>query len=275
MPFRDQFVEVNSGGYRRMYLEPSTTYAVWGEANPYGQLLVLGKDGNVAQVAGQSFDMGLQDAEAYGIAAVGIYGDDDGDDLGSQWARLVEAQVTITVAQTGDTTIMGLRGCVAFVDTMDWGGSFCSGVEGQIEFLGATDLSNASDNVGVSAGRFIVAIGGDTTVGREAILAGVRAEFSSAAGNTVTQTGSSGTLVEGAFAAFVAAGKTGTRGDLWDDALYIDGANNALGFRSVGSTYPCGIATSTSTPSGACTHAIRVNVAGTAGYIPVYAAATF
>jgi len=127
----------------------------------------------------------------------------------------------------------------------------------------------------VSAGRFIVAIGGDTTVGREAILAGVRAEFSSATGNTVTQTGSSGSLVEGAFAAFVAAGKTGTRGDLWDDALYIDGANNALGFRSVGATYPCGIATSAVTPTGATTHAIRINVAGTDAYIPVYAAAAF
>jgi len=265
----------SSGTLKRDYLALSTVYATWAEANPWGQLLILGVDGNVAQTAGQSFDMGLQDGAGYGIAAVGIYGDDDGDDLGSQWARLVESQVTLTVSQTGDTTIMGLRGCAAFVDGVDWGGSFCSGVEGQIEFLGDSDLSNASDIVGVSAGRFIVSMAGDCTVGRENVLSGVRAELSVASGKTVTQTGSSGTLVEGAFAAFAAVGKTGTAGDNWDDGLYLDRVNNAIGFRAVDSSYSCGVATSTSTPAGGCSHAIRVNLAGTAGYIPVYAAATF
>jgi hypothetical protein len=268
-------LNVSSGEYRRDYLALSGVYATWGEANPWGQLLILGADKNENTSAGNSFDMGLQDGAAYGIAAVGFYGDDDGDDLGSQWARLVEAQIGLTVSQTGDTTIMGVRGCVAFNAGVDWSGSFCSGVEGQIEFLGATDLGNASDIVGVSAGRFIVSMADDCTVGRENVLSGVRAELSVASGKTVTQTGSSGSLVEGALAAFAAVGKTGTAGDNWDDGLYLDRVNNAIGFRAVDSSYSCGVAAQASTPGGNTSHAIRVNLAGTAGYIPVYAAATF
>lgn len=270
---KDKFLEVNSGRYRQMYLEPSTIYATWGEENPYGQLLVMGVDGNVAQDAGQSFDMGLQDAQAYGIAAVGIYGDDDGDNISANWARLVEAQVVLTVTQTGNLTIMGLRGAVVFVAGVDFQASFCSGVEGQIECLGETDVGPMTTNCGVSAGRFIVSIAGNTTVGRHGVLAGVRAEFSASNSKSVTQTASDGTKYnpEGAFAAFAACATTSSA-DQWDDALYIDGANNALGFRYVDDSYSCGIKAETSTPSGATSHSIRINIAGTAGYIMVYAA---
>jgi len=271
---KTDFLNKASGDFMRMYLLPSTVYASWAEANPYGQLLIMGKDGNVAQTAGQSFDMGLQDGEAYGIAAVGFYGDDDGDDLGSQWARLVEAQVTLTVSQTGNTTLMALRGCVCLVaDVLPTPDAFTSGVEGQIELLGDCVMTaDSADAVGMSAGRFIVSCAGNVTVRREFVLSGVRAELAVTNGKSITQTGSSGSLVEGASAAFVAVCKTGTRGDLWDDALYIDGANNALGFRAVDDNYSCGIKAETSTPSGAKTHSIRINAAGTAGYIMVYAA---
>ena len=138
---------VSSGEYRRMYLSSSGVYATWAEANPYGQLLILGKDKNEHTSAGNSFDMGLQDGAAYGIAAVGFYGDDDGDNLGSQWARLVEAQIGLTVSQSGDTTIMAVRGCVAFNAGVDWaaGASFCSGVEGQIEVLCGLHFSRPRD----------------------------------------------------------------------------------------------------------------------------------
>lgn len=273
---KTDFLNKASGDFMKMYLATSGVYASFAEGNPYGQFLIVGADGNEDGSAGSSLDMGLKDAAGYGIAHVGIYGDDDGDDMSAGWIRLVESRISLTVSQTGNQTIMALRGCIALDDdVLPNPASFTSAVEGQVDLKGDHAMVyDSTDVVGLSAGRFILSLAGDMTIRRSYIVAGVRSELSVASSKTVTQTAADPQQKEGAFAAFAATGKTGTAGDNWDDGLYLDRVNNALGFRSVAAGYPCGIAEESTTPSANKTHVIRVNVAGTPGYIPVFLNAT-
>jgi len=108
-------------------------------------------------------------------------------------------------------------------------------------------------------------IGGATiTIGATGVLGGV---LSVNIATTVSVTSG------GVFAAFVCR-KAGT-GITWAEALHIEDALVALRFKDASDTYAHAVKVVAAEPAGNTSHAIKVMIGTTPGYIPVYAAETF
>lgn len=137
-----------------------------------------------------------------------------------------------------------------------------SGLMGTFEVDTAATVS-IGDGVGVAG--VTSRIGGATiTVGATGVLAGTLSTQ-----NATIVSVTSG----GVFAAF-ACRKVGS-GITWAEALHIEDALVAFRFKAASDTYAHGVKVSAATPAGDCSHAIKVMIGTTAGYIPVYAAETF
>ena len=137
-----------------------------------------------------------------------------------------------------------------------------SGLMGTFEVNTAATVS-AGDAVGCAG--VIGRIGGATiTIGATGVLGGV---LSVNIATTVSVTSG------GVFAAFVCR-KAGT-GITWAEALHIEDALVALRFKDASDTYAHAVKVVAAEPAGNTSHAIKVMIGTTPGYIPVYAAETF
>lgn len=118
---------------------------------------------------------------------------------------------------------------------------------------------------GIGAAGVIARVGGATiTVGATGVLAGV---LSTSNATVVSVTSG------GVYAAF-ACRKVGS-GIRFEQALHIEDALVALSFKAAASGYDHGVAAKTATLASNTSHAIKVMVGTTPGYIPVYAADTW
>jgi hypothetical protein len=132
-----------------------------------------------------------------------------------------------------------------------------SGLMGTFEVNTAATVS-AGDAVGCAG--VIARIGGATiTVGATGVLAGF---LSVNIATTVSITSG------GVHAAF-ACRKAGS-GVTWAEALHIEDALVAIRFKAASDTYAHGIKAVAAAPSGNTSHALKVMIGTTAGYIPVY-----
>jgi hypothetical protein len=137
-----------------------------------------------------------------------------------------------------------------------------AGLMGTFECNTALTVS-AGDLLGCAG--IISRVGGATiTVGATGVLAGV---LSTSNATVVSVTSG------GVYAAF-ACRKVGS-GIRFEQALHIEDALVALSFKAAASGYDHGVAAKTATLSSNTSHAIKVMVGTTAGYIPVYAADTW
>ncbi|MBU2040086.1 MAG: hypothetical protein KKH95_13150 [Gammaproteobacteria bacterium] len=137
-----------------------------------------------------------------------------------------------------------------------------SGLMGTFEVQTAATVS-AGDKwgcAGVSA-----RIGGATiTVASTGFLAGFLS----------TQNATTVTITSGGVHAAFACRKVGS-GVTWAEALHIEDALVAFRFKAADASYAHGVKESVNTPAGNTSHAIKVMIGTTAGYIPVYDAETF
>jgi len=137
-----------------------------------------------------------------------------------------------------------------------------AGLMGTFEVNTAATVS-AGDGVGCAG--VIARVGGATiTVGATGVLAGV---LSAQLATTVSITSG------GVHAAF-ACRKVGA-GITWAEALHIEDALVAIRFKAADNSYAHGVKAVVDTPDTTTTHAIKVMIGTTAGYIPVYANETF
>lgn len=139
-----------------------------------------------------------------------------------------------------------------------------SGLMGTFEVSSAATVPSGAGSYTCCAGVVARVGGAIITVGSTGFLAGV---VSMNIATTVS-------ITSGGIHAAFACCKGGT-GVTWAEALYIQDALVALRFYAADNSYAHGIKASTSTPEGACTHAIKVMIGTTAGYVPVYAAESF
>ena len=137
-----------------------------------------------------------------------------------------------------------------------------AGLMGTFEVNTAATVS-AGDALGCAG--VIARVGGATiTVGATGVLAGV---LSTSNATTVSVTSG------GVYAAF-ACRKVGS-GIRFEEALHIEDALVAIRFKAAASGYDHGVAAKTATLASNTSHAIKVMVGTTPGYIPVYAADTW
>lgn len=137
-----------------------------------------------------------------------------------------------------------------------------SGLMGTFEVNTAATVSIGA---GVGCAGVSARVGGATiTVGATGILAGFLS----------TQNATTVSITSGGVHAAFACRKVGS-GVTWAEALHIEDALVAIRFKAADASYAHGIKESASTPEGATTHAIKVMIGTTPGYIPVYAAETF
>jgi hypothetical protein len=134
--------------------------------------------------------------------------------------------------------------------------------------MGTFEVNTAatvSAGAGVGCAGVIARVGGATiTVGATGVLAGF---LSAQLATTVSITSG------GVHAAF-ACRKVGA-GITWAEALHIEDALVAIRFKAADNSYAHGVKAVVDTPDTTTTHAIKVMIGTTAGYIPVYALETF
>lgn len=141
-------------------------------------------------------------------------------------------------------------------------GHLHSGLMGTFEVNTAATVS-AGDGVGCAG--VSARVGGATiTVGATGVLAGFLS----------TQNATTVSITSGGVHAAFACRKVGS-GVTWAEALHIEDALVAIRFKDASDTYAHGIKVVAAEPAGNTTHAIKVMIGTTAGYIPVYAAETF
>jgi len=229
--------------------------AFWADAAGCTTGIYVGKH---ADTAGSGISLG-------GATAANRFHSDDGGSALTGNRRGLLSRLAVIAEHTGALSLASICGQTKLVGDVDFDGDYLCGVYGYLEMGGANDLTLNSSQHAACAIRARTEVGGNLTVATASTyLAGVFSELNTTGAYTVTQ--SSGVL-----AAFVAAA-TDQRNDLWGSALYIDGADNAIGFAAADSGYTNGIKAVTQTPTGNTSHVIRVDIGGTAGYIPVYAA---
>lgn len=235
------------------------------------------KWGSVLFAKGEAADMGVYIGEHSNSAGDGIslngvtagnrFHTDDGGAVLTGNRRGVLSRLLITANHTGALSLAALTGQTKLYGNVDFDADYCAGLYGYLEIAGTSNFGLNSARHAGCAVRARVEVAGSLEVETAgSYLAGVFAELNTTGAYTVTQTG--------VLAAFVAAA-TDQRNDLWGSALYVDGADNALGFAAADASYTNGIKAVTATPAGDTSHSIRVDIGGTPGYIPVYAAETF
>jgi hypothetical protein len=232
------------------------------------------KWGSVLFAKGEAADMGVYIGEHADTAGSGInlgnvtagnrFHTDDGGSALTGNRRGVLSRLAVIAEHSGALSLASICGQTKLVGNVDFDGDYLCGLYGYLEMGGTNDLDLNSTRHAACAIRARTEVGGSLTIGTAgSYLAGVFAELNTTGAWTITQTG--------VLAAFVAAA-TDQRNDLWGSALYIDGADNALGFAAADTGYTNGIKAVTQTPTGNTSHVIRVDIGGTPGYIPVYAA---
>lgn len=163
--------------------------------------------------------------------------------------HLTEANQTGSQTRSGAQLQCKIQGA-NISDIAHWQGSY-----NYLEVDGACTLGDGTDIAFFAGCRASIefASGATITLSANSFASAFRAEWNDAAGATVSGT-------PGAY--MIATPSNGN---------FV----NAIIFQSAGSSYPCGVKASVATPAGDTTHAIKVDIGGTAGYIPVYAAETF
>jgi hypothetical protein len=204
--------------------------------------------GNFASVtAGSAFDLGSA------TAAARIYADDGSADLSGN-RRAFLARALVTESQTGAATLSAMQAQVKFASVDLEDDAYFQGLYGYAEVTGTTNVGDGTDTTFLSGVRSVVEFASGATIELKAnsYAAAFTAELNDAAGATVN-------------------GET--------TALLIPTpANgnwvNAMAFESAGASYPCGVKASEAV-AGTASYALRVDIDGTAGYIPVYLTESF
>jgi len=226
--------------------------AFWADAAGCTTGIYVGKHANTA---GSGISLG-------GATAANRFHSDDGGSALTGNRRGVLSRLAVIAEHTGALSLASMCAQTKLVGDVDFDGDYLAGMYAYLEMAGANDLGLNDARHAACAVRARTEVGGDLTIA-QGYLAGVYAELNTTGAYTVTQTG--------VLAAFVATA-TDQRGDLWGSALYVDGADNVLGFAAADSGYTNGIKANAVTPTGNVSHVIRVDINGTPGYIPVYAA---
>lgn len=200
----------------------------------------------------------------FGASNTGIarfYGESVADLTSAVNARTVVARhLVVTSSATVAHETYGLIGQLCVKNTTL--SHLHAGVMGTFEVNTAATVS-IGDLVGCSA--LMARIGGATiTVGATGVLAGVLA----------TQNATTVAITSGGVHAAFACRKVGS-GVTWAEALHIEDALVAIRFKAAADTYDHGIKVVAAEPAGNTSHAIKVMIGTTPGYIPVYAAETF
>lgn len=186
-----------------------------------------------------------------------FYADDGGDGSITGDRRNVLARTLLSIDNSGTASFRSVVGQMKIGTGVDHSGAgVIAGVMGYLEFAGISTMGGQ-----VAAGEFTIE--GADNITNNGEMYGVASRLLMAGGKAIS----------GRNAAYF-AGTTGAAGDTWNAAVHIDGADNVFSFESA-TAYEDGIKTSANTPGGNTTHAIRVDIGGTPGYIPVYAAETF
>jgi hypothetical protein len=191
--------------------------------------------------------------------ALKVYTDDAGTTPGTS-CRGILSRCLLTVDGDGGS-IRAIQGQLKLTDGTDVSTGIYTGVQGYIELMGDHSVESGATfscfdaSVEIAAGKTL-------TVDNGAEFCGYHAETTGT--GTLTATGTTaGLLVTNAAGA-----------DPFTSAVHLNGCDNAFGFSSA-TDYEDGIKASVATPAGDTTHAIRVDIGGTPGYIPVYAAESF
>jgi len=187
---------------------------------------------------------------------------DDGGAAMTGNIRGLLSRTVVAANHTGALSLASITGQAKLVGDVDFDGDYLCGLHGYLEIAGTSNFGlNEVRHAGCAVRARVEVAGSIEVETAGTYLAGVFAELNTTGAYTVTETG--------VLAAFVAA-STDQRNDLWGSALYIDGADNALGFNAADASYTNGIKAVTKTPTGNTSHSIRVDIGGTPGYIPVY-----
>lgn len=170
-------------------------------------------------------------------------------------------QLAVTATQTNNVSTFGTWSELYFSGTTSTNGNNAA-------MWGHLEISGTFTGPG-STSTFLGAIVGSILTPATVTNTGIMGAF---VADSVMTSGFTNNGVLAAFVAHVNASHP-TKAN-WPIALYIDGADVAFGFGSA-TSYEDGIKEVVATPAGNTTHAIKIDVGGVAGYIPVYAAETF
>lgn len=192
----------------------------------------------------------------------GFFGDDNGAAMTGD-IRNVLSRVLLTTAHTGALSICGMRGHLKVKSaTAEGGGSGTfAGTSGWFEPASTTTLTTAW----FCGTEGALQING-TITNTSGYLFGVLGRlWDGGVAKTITDTNN----------ACAALGAMGTNETKWPAALYISNCSAVAQFAAASDTYAHGIKAVAATPAGDTTHALKFLVAGTAVYVPGYAAETF
>ena len=202
-----------------------------------------------ANTAGSAFDIGNAST------AMRVYSDEGGTaNTGNRRGFL--ARHLVTYSQTADQTR--------------------AAAQLQLKLYGA---SIAGDSHWQSAYCYVEVDGGTSNIGNGTAvtyLSGCRAAIELAAGATIeVKTDSYVTPFRAELNDAAGATINGITAGLLIATPQNGNFVNAFAFESIGAGYPCGVAASTAVPAGTAGWAMKVDVNGTAGYIPVYSTENF
>ena len=172
-------------------------------------------------------------------------------------------QLACTAAQTGNVSQFCSWNELYFTGTTALGTGNAASVWGHIEISGTFTGPASTSNY---MGSFVGTVMSDAAT---VTNAGIMGAF---VADSLLTSGFTNTGVIAAFVAHVNASHA-TRAS-WPIGLYMDGVDAAFGFGSA-TNYEDGIKVSVATPEGNTTHAIKILIGATPGYIPVYAAESF